>query len=294
MDVSHTNSVVELERLRALWFASVAPTKSLPEAALVLNMKPRRNEPVRQFKYLHQMCLTHALNYRASQEVKHLTLVDAFLAMVNAENPLGLYAIARSMLELNAFLHEVQVRLSSHAEKATDTNWISAGEAFFATVVRARFATTNGGHLSTLATQGVSRRTLDPFNVMRCVDGLAEVAGSEDTRERYGLLCDFVHHNLGSATASNSGSGVSVGAFTRNGGGFRNADGSSMTVTQYGYPVRPKFDTAFKDVASGFLRDALGCTNWLELTPESVYSPELCVARTGSPFGMTYVPPANN
>lgn len=294
MDTFQGDPIVELERLRGLWFASVAPTKGLPEAAVVLNMKPRRNDPVRQFKYLHQMCLAHALNHRAGQEVKHLTLVDAFLAMMKAENPLGMYAIGRSMLELNAYLHEVQSRLTGHAEKATDTNWISAGEAFFAMVVRARYATTNRDHLSVLVAQGVSPRTLDPLNVMRCIEGLTDADGFEDAGERYGALCDFVHHNLGSATASNSGSGVAIGAFTKSGGGFMNADGSSMTQTQYSYPVPTKFDTALEDVSSGFLRDALGCVTWLGLTPESVYSPELCMARTGSPFGMRYIPPSNN
>jgi hypothetical protein len=64
-----------------------------------------------------------------------------------------------------------------------------------------------------------------------------------------------------------------------------------MTITRYEYPLPSKFAKAAADVAPGFLRDAQACIQWLNLTPESPYSPDLLERMTGSRLGVEILEP---
>jgi hypothetical protein len=229
------------------------------------------------------MCLLHSENYSAANQIKHLYLVDAFLALAQARNPLAMYAIARSMFELSAFLHEVQKRLDVTSRALASQNWRQVGERFFGLIVRARFATTHPTTRDMLLQQGVSQARLKPFNVTRCIANLAAHPEHPDAELRYAILCDFVHHNLRSSTTANSGSGISDIARSSGGGAIFGT--GSMTITQYEYPVSGKGDRALDELAPGFLNDAIACIQWLNLTAASPFSLELAEAMTGSALG---------
>ena len=51
-----------------------------------------------------------------------------------------------------------------------------------------------------------------------------------------------------------------------------------MTITQYEYPVQGKGQRTIDDLAPGFLRDALACIGWLNMTPPGPLPEELVVA----------------
>ncbi|MDN5855278.1 MAG: hypothetical protein L0K86_21025 [Actinomycetia bacterium] len=276
-------SIRELESRRDRWHADVRGPTQLPEPALVLNLDSRRKSDIRTMKHVHQMCILHRENFWTSNQIKQLYLVDAFLTLSKAENPLGLYAIARSILELSALLHEVRERLVETTLRLTEQNWRQVGETFFGLITRARFATTHPTLRDALAQGGFPSGRLKPFNITHCVTNLAAHQDHRDAATRYEALCDFVHHNLGSSTTANSGTGVADAA--RSSGGGVVFGNSPVTITQYEYPARGKTARALNELAPDFLRDALACVQWLNLIPDGPFPPELLEAVTGSRFG---------
>lgn len=273
----------EIQALRARLFAQVSTPIQLPEAGFVLDLASRSGSAERTFKHLHQMSLLHRENFCAGAVVKHLLIVDAYLALVGSENALGLYSIARSMLEFNAFLHEVRDRLVAAAERSVG-DWAGAGQAFFGLLVRARFGTTNPDHHELLRREGVPADRLKPFNVMHSIRQLGSHPDYSDAEARYATLCDFVHHNLGSATLANAGSATAEFARLGRGGAVMAGGG---TLTQYEYPLPTKFGAALDATAHGFLNDAQACIRWINDIPPSPYSAEQTEKFTGSRLGVS-------
>lgn len=195
-------AVRDLIALRDRLVVDVGRAIQWPDPQLVLNLASRRGSEVRMFKHLQQVTMLHRENHVSSNKVKHLYLIDGFLAMATAANPVALYGLARSMFELSAFLHEVQRRLLEVTHRVNEKNWVSSGEQFFGLIVRARVATTHPKSLETLRGIGVAKEHLKPYNVKHCIQELSRASGQEDAIERYDSLCDFVHHNLGSLTVS--------------------------------------------------------------------------------------------
>lgn len=274
----------ELAELRERLFPQVARPIQLPEPAQVLDLESRRDSELRTFKHLHQACILHREHFGAASQIKHLALIDAYLDLAKSQNGLALYIVARSMFELSAFLHEVRSRLVDAAE-LTAQNWREAGQKFFGIVVRARFATTRDDYKVMLQDDGgVSPKRLEPFNVMHCIRGLGQDAHHEDAEARYAFLCDFVHHNLASATTANAGSWQADVAHFSGGGMLTVPPGG--TITQYEYPLPSKYARALDDTCPGFLRDALSCIGWLNEIPEGPYRPDLVEQLTGNPLGV--------
>ena len=246
----NVRAVAELAALRERLVGQVSTPIQLPEPQLTPNLATRRGSDVRMFKHLQQLSVLHRENFVNGNQVKDVYLIDGFLAMATAQNPVALYALARSMFELSAFLHEVQMRLQEVVLGINEKTWLPLGEKFFGLIVRARFATTHPTYLQMLRADGVPERRLKPFNITNCIHGLAKDPEHQDATERYDSLCDFVHHNLGIATLTNSGSAVSNWARTAAGGGAVSLTGD-MTITQYEYPVEGKGHRAIDDLAPG-------------------------------------------
>ncbi|PXW30393.1 UNVERIFIED_CONTAM: hypothetical protein DES50_108203 [Williamsia faeni] len=278
-------AISELSNLRGNLLAQVAKPIQLPEPGFALDLAARAGSEVRTFKHIHQMSMTHRENFVQSSQIKHLYLLDGFLALVEAGNPVALYGVARSMFELNAFLHEIQTRLQDVLLRLDDRNWKPLGEKYFGLIVRARFATTHPEFRELLIKNGVSAARLKPFNISNCIEGLIADAGYHDAKERYDTLCDFVHHNLASSSVSNSGSGLTDVARSAGGGEVRSTEGK-LTVTQYEYPVQGKAERAVDDLAPGFLKDSRACIGWINAIPESPFPRQMVAAVTGTPTGM--------
>lgn len=113
----------------------------LPEPGLKLDLKSRESVE-RQFKHLHQSCWCHAENFRRANQIKLPYIIRAYLTSLEAENPLGVFSGARMCLEFHAFLRRVIDGLAA-AASGSESAWRDRGMQFFATIVRARFATSN-------------------------------------------------------------------------------------------------------------------------------------------------------
>lgn len=273
----------EAEQLRDHLFPQVKGPIQFPEPSPVLDLASRTNSPARLFKHIHRSSMLHRENFCVGAQVKHLYLLDAYLALASSRNALGLYAISRSMFELNAFLHEVRDRLVAASARAAG-DWRGAGQEFFGILVRARFGTTNPAYHELLRGEGVPTDRLKPFNVMNSIRQLNKHPEYGDSENRYATLSDFVHHNLGSATLANAGSATADFAATPGGGGMVMPGGG--TLTQYEYPLPMKYESARDDTAPGFLRDARACVRWINEVPPSPYTTAQVEQFTGSRVGV--------
>lgn len=282
---SGRHAVTELRVWRESLASEVGPPVQLPEPHMVLNLASRSGSEVREFKHIHQMSMMHRANLVQASKVKHLYLVDGFLSLVDSENPVALYALARSMFELSAFLYAVQVRLQDVVLRLDRKNWKPLGEKFFGLVIRARYATTNPQYRAMLRAEGVSEARLKPFGITQCIETLAREPAHEDALARYEILCDFVHHNMSSSSVANSGSGIVDAVRTAAGGELRSASGE-LTITQYEYPVYGKTERAINELAPDFLRDARACFGWLNAIPSSPFPIPMVEAVTGTTIGI--------
>ena len=132
-----------------------------------------RDSDYRTFKHIYESCLFQRENFCSASQIKLVYLIDAYLTLVETQNPLALYGISRSLLELNAFLHEVRtmlVKAAAHAE----TTWVEAGEKFFGTLIRARFATIRDDLKTVLRESGVPEDQIKTLHIMDCVRGLSK------------------------------------------------------------------------------------------------------------------------
>lgn len=285
MQTNGDEVLTQLAALRDSLVDEVGRPIQWPEPSMVLNLAARAGSELRIFKHIHQSCALHRENFVSGNQIKHLYLIDGFLSLATAENPVAIYSVARTMLELSAFLHEVARRLQEVVLRIDSQNWRPLGEKYFGLLIRARFATTNPEFRSMLGAQGVAAARLKPFSITNCIEGLASEPEHTDAETRYNGLCDFVHHNLSSLTVSNSGSGVVDVVRTAGGGELRHPDGS-LSVTQYEYPVQGKADRAIEALAADFVRDARACIGWMNMVPSSPFPDQMIVAVTGNPTGL--------
>ena len=109
----NVRAVAELAALRERLVGQVSTPIQLPEPQLTLNLATRRGSDVRMFKHLQQLSVLHRENFVNGNQIKHVYLIDGFLAMATAQNPVALYALARSMFELSASMTHVRNRQAS-------------------------------------------------------------------------------------------------------------------------------------------------------------------------------------
>jgi hypothetical protein len=255
-----------------------------PESDLKLDVDSRRPDRVRMVKHVHQSCALHTGGYRLGTEMKLVHLVDAFDQLARAGNGLGLYPVARSCLELFAQVLDVASTLRECQQKVRIESWLPPAEEFFKAIVRARFATSNESHAEILRGQGASSKVLKPMHVMESIRLLSGHADAREAGERYGQLCDAVHHNLSSTATVTSGSGVVDAARHPSGGMIVGRE--AATVTEYQYPVVWKADIALASIGSDFVEDVRQTLHALAVFPESPLSPEFLQETTGSPLGV--------
>jgi hypothetical protein len=139
--MANNESIAELAALRERLVDQVGKPHQLPEPARTLNYYTDRLssevrmfkylQQMRMFKYLQQMCLLHRENFLSGNKVQLLYLIDGFLTLATAQNPIALYGLARSMLKLSAFLHEVQKRLHDISHQINENRWQPLGEKYF-------------------------------------------------------------------------------------------------------------------------------------------------------------------
>ncbi len=275
-------TIQEIGDIRGRMLNSLALPIQWPEPSQRLDLESRSDSDERTFKHIHQSCLGHANNFRISNQIKVIHLIDTYLALANS-NPLGVYMAGRSALELCAFLLEVRKRLDSAKNRASQ-DWRGGGESFFKTIVRARFATSKPEFQQILKEQGVPRSVSKPISIGECIKNLANINGFEGIWQRYESLCDYVHHNLGSQSVNTAGSRSSRTA--RSSGGELILMPGGGTITGYKYPLPEKTQQAIDDTVNEFAADVRASWEALHKLPDTPYSPEQCKRFTGDPLGV--------
>jgi hypothetical protein len=266
----------------------VVSEASLPfewaEASPALDLDTRKGDPVRIARYLHQMCSLHAINYRRANFVKLAYLGRFYFTEVDAQNPLGITAAARAILEAHAFSRFIQGRLIKISASG-HTKWKERGEEFFAQVVRARFATKEAGKIAALTSSKLSKAALTPYSVADCIgDTMRRYPEFSWMKDQYSMLCDYVHTNLSSQALSTVGIRQASALYHESGGAVHFGGDAPVAKHQYpsplafAYLLKETIERAFKEY-----RDTIAAINE---TPETPYSTAELIELTGDPLGV--------
>ena len=274
----------ELELVRQQVAESVSEPADAPHPSIVFDLGDRKGNSLRVYKAIAQNSLLHSEHFQQATRRSHLAILDAYLDAASRHQLVVVQSMARSMLELSGFVHEVQSRLTAIVLRVDEVNWESLGQSFWSTIVRARLGTSDPSLRQSLLDSGVAAASLKPFGVTDCIRKLSAEIGFEDVELRYAVLCDSVHHNFGSRV----GSFGSMHYGDRGNAGESEwvATDGSLPIVRYEYPGNPESLTAHMlSTAPGMLVDTKACVTWANQTPVSPFPMEMTERITGHPFG---------
>lgn len=227
------SAILELKDFRDNVFRGYPNPVAFPDPGLGLDLESRAGNEKREVKHITQTVTLHVAHFQASQRIKAVYLVDAYLAMHERGNPWGIYMASRSILELAAFLNEVIDRLKSAASKSA-TDWRGSGREFCKIIMRARYGTSDPRLAAALVNIGKESREV--FSVTNCIKNLSAKDGNEWIKGFYDTLCDYVHHNLSSGAAAVAG-GYSSKEIKSGLARFCSVDNKKLTALVYHYPI---------------------------------------------------------
>src|SRR5262249_30999881 len=150
--------------------------------------------------------------------------------------------------------------------------------------VRARYATSDPQLVTALHDAGMGKATLKPFNVMHCLETLAQEPKFANVRARYDRLCDFVHHNLASQTVSQSG--MCVDTVARSPAGGKLIFSQPGPILRYEYPAEAVARRALAATVQGAVDDVHASLSWLNPCPEHPFTQEELIKFTGLSSGV--------
>lgn len=257
----------------------------LPEPSARLEIESRQHNETRLFKHLHQGCMLHAEAFRRTNQIKLVYVLEAYATMTKKKNPLGIYAMARSLLEFAGFVTDVNRRLRAVREQRN--SWRDRGPAFFKVIVRARFATSNPEIKRVIMDQGMSEDDTKPFHIMTCIENVSKHHQFSWFKSHYDFLCDYVHHNLSSQTVA--AARMRTGQFTPAGGGALMTPALGPQVT-YAYEVEAQSDYALSETAARAAMSAELALHSINTLPYTPYTESEVLSMTGHRLGVTELP----
>jgi len=274
-----------IESLRRLFESlreQVSKPLEWPLPATCLDLEGRASEPARIFKHIQQMCLLHTSSFQNVNQIKLVYLIEAYLAVADVRTPLGIYSAARSLLEFAAFTSDVARRLSSIRDAGGD--WLTRGKAFFGTIVRAAFGTSDPKALALLLEGGTAKEHTKPFRIGESIKAIGLEGGFEEIPAHYNTLCDFVHHNLSSGTTT--ATSIRQGTIAHSHGGGMLLLTKPGPIVCRGFPAPDQAIFALNQTAKLALKNAQATVRRINECPESPYTRAEILENTGHEFGM--------
>ncbi len=281
------NHIKTLKEISDQWRSEFSKWVEYPEPDQKFNLKARRPDEKKMFKYLCQMCSLHSRHFNRANEIKALYLVDGYLVMAEKLNTYGIYMFSRSMLELNAFLYTIRSRLDEIKAKP-ENKCVQTREEFFALIVRARFGTSNPKYQKMFIDNKFPKKGLKPFNIMQSISLLKKSKDFGFLASEYDGLCDYVHHNLSSHTVANQGIFLSDVARTQSGSEIRTP--KEGPVTRYQYPADNKAETAIEKTDKFMVDNCEASVKYLSNFPETPFAQDQIANMTGLIAGMPLFP----
>lgn len=277
-----TTGLTHIAKLISAGQQQLSDRLELPEPSVRLDIASRNDDQTRVFKHLHQSCMLHSSIFQRVNQVKLVYLLDAYRIMVEQKNPAGIYAMARSILELAAFLADVARRLSPFSDART--LWQDRGVGFFRVIVRARFGTSDPQKQRALVEAGISKDDVKPFHILTCIDHLAKDKANAWVRPYYDFLCDYVHRNMSSQTISAAEMTHGGLAISPGGGMIYMMQHGPIVVNQY--PANNQAEYAREQTAPRAASLADLALRTLNALPNTPYSEAELVEKTGYRLGV--------
>ena len=255
--------------------------ETFPDPALVLDLESREGDRRKTINHIHQTCQAHVWHYKVVGEIKLIYLIDGYLSMVDLRNPLGMFGMARSMLEFHVSAAHLENELRQMAS-SHPSDLLSRGKDFFVAVVRARYSTVDPALRTRLEQIGVPSKHLGWPKITPYVKELAKNPEFAWVGNHYTLLCEYVHHNLPSTAVA--ASDLPYGRVSRNRMGlvFTSKPGPQIT---YAWPSDAAVEGSIRFTASRAFDSIDSAQKILKNMPTTPFTPTELRRETGTRFG---------
>jgi hypothetical protein len=251
-----------------------------------LDIKARNGNKQRIVKHIHQQCQGLWEEFYDGSKIKWLYSMDAYIKMVESKNPVGIYSVARSILELRAvtrFIRDELIRIKSEPKY----DYKLRGEQFHKVLVRARYGTSNPKLQEHLLKEGLSNSDIKVLHINDCLKHAESLTELNWLVEHYHELCDFVHHNFSSqnigiskVTKASDRKIVNTIALYR----------TPVPMVHYEYPSKVQALQAIETTVEKASLNLLGMIEELNVIPHSPYSEKELLEYTGSRRGVKELP----
>ena len=275
----------ELKRHRTALARHCSKAETLPDPAPQLDLESRAGDRVRTIKHVHQLCFGHCQHYVVAGRIKLTHLVDGYLTLAEQRNPVGVFALARSLLEFYVSGAHLSNQLSGIAGRLP-SDLVARGREFFATIVKARYATKDPRLRDRLVKAGVPAEYVAWPQITPFVKQLAADPHRTWIAEHYDVLCDYVHHN--GPSNSLAAAALPFGAIARNRKGLVLTEQPGTQVT-YLFPSEAASRGALEITASRALESLEGSLKVLDTFPKGPFSAAELRRETGTATGVPFL-----
>jgi hypothetical protein len=198
--------------------AQIAPIRALYESlkrgrqefdfqspAFVSHVQAYAGDPVRLANYARQTIGARVVLLQASSRMATQSLLHAFLAGVETENPFVPLLVARSQIELYSLVADT-LRILKENAGTHEADFVTRVEKVDKALVNATFGTRSPEIKELLPKLNLSRRratepedlkTLDATNTLTRLQRLTKDGTHSKMYEEYERLCEFAHPNWG-------------------------------------------------------------------------------------------------
>lgn len=274
--------LAELRDTLAKIMGSIPREYDASEPEAVLDFNSRGGNKVREFRHILQMCTSQIVVLKRVSVMKIAYILDMYVAALEHENPLGAYILARSQLELHAFIESLSVKLVELLNGEAG-NWKIRGTEFYNHLIRARFGTSRKELVKVMQQRGRTAREVEPERAGSMIRQLSERAAFSDRMDYYNVLCDFVHPNASSQNIMADSFKISAVSGFAN---VRMVTPKPGPVQSFEFPSANAFRHAFEFTAEKTLLSARDAAELVAALPDICFREEECVAMTGTPIGM--------
>ncbi len=252
-----------------------------------LDLDSRKEDPTRQFKHIHQMCIPLVKKYIISTKVKVLNLIDGFNDSYKKSNHLICFFLARYSIELNSIVHRINIELTRF-HNADNKDWLTKGESFFWEIFRANFGSRHDRFKDVIRKyENISKKKMMPLDLNKSMEILSKNNDSfKNLSDEYDFFSDYVHHNAPSITST-------VSAHTHIDKPTLTIDGLILPkgtyIEEYKYP-QTRHHRLLHIALYSFKKHIFYLLGVLEEFPFSPFSEELRIEKTGHPSGYGFRP----
>lgn len=143
---------------------------------------------------LSRACIWHAVSLKTEFKLKLLYTIDGYLSATDAKNPMAMFLLARSLLELAATISAIDFDLQA-ATKIDFHDWQRRTLRFLAPLYVARHSTSDPRFKTVFLKAKIPESLTKPIYIGAAIKKLATRPGFDAAVSDYDMLSNMCHHN---------------------------------------------------------------------------------------------------